>query len=305
MNLDQLLEQARVPEPADNGFSDGVMQRIRAPKVSLRSRAQYIARPAVIAAAAVLATGGALAAAMTGTTSHPNATSSTSQPAAATAAATVTSRAPRATAGAGTHAVTSSRAGVASAPATPGVVRTFHNGSYEWGFTTTHTSFVLDKHTGLKLIVDTRGNAVEAGKTHDVVVTVINTSKSPMGISSQNGCAVSAAAWHGAPGAVSASPSGGRDPAKASAWKCPDGTDARSGGGEQFLLGPGGVRRETISLKLSSGDWSVAASCRCDVVTAVNPGNGMTLHSFDSIVAGQAAGATPGLLTPPVGVRAG
>jgi hypothetical protein len=186
--------------------------------------------------------------------------------------------------------------------AAPRIVRTYHNANFVWGYTTSHTSFVLDKRTGLKVVTDTRSVSLAAGRSHEVIVSVINTSSTPMGISSQNGCAVSAAAWHGAAPDVSMSPAGGRDLAKAGAWTCADGTDARSGGsGEQFLLAPGGVRSETVSLRLSRGNWSIAAVCRCDVVTAVDTGSGMTLHRLDGIVT--ASGGASGLVSPPVGVE--
>ena len=300
--LEQLLEHARPPEPADDGFTEIVMQSIRARKPSRPSRGRFVTRPAVLAAAAVLATGGALAAAVRTTTNLTNQAKSTARPATAKPASGIGALDPAATSKAtpGRTTVASPAAAASRTPAA-NVARSFHNSKYQWGYTNSHTSFVLDKRTGLKIVIDTRGVSVAAGHAHDVVVTVINTSTSPMGISSQNGCAVSAAAWHGAPGDASASPAACRDPAKASVWKCPDGTDAHSGAGEEFLLGPGGVRRDTISLKLPGGDWSVAAACRCDVVTAIDPGGDMTLHGVDGVF--NASGGMSGLVTPPVGVK--
>jgi hypothetical protein len=181
-------------------------------------------------------------------------------------------------------------------------VRTFHNASFEWGFTSPHTSYVLDKRTGLRFVIDTRATSVKAGRVHDVTVSLTNTTDKPVGISSQNGCAISVAAWRGSAGDATAPPGVGRNPAKAQVWTCADGTDPRSGTGEEFLLGAGGVRTETVKVTLPGGSWATAAVCRCDVVTAVDPGAGMTL-GVDGVVT-QAPTGGSSLLTPPVGVKA-
>jgi len=305
-SLDQLLEQARVPEPDDDGFTDVVMQRIRTPRTVRRFRSRFVTRPVVIAAAAVLATGGALAAAVTGTTRITNSAQSTAKPAQTKAAPHAAASGPASSEKAGHTASTEPTVQASPATAAPKVVRTYHNAAYEWGYTSTHASYVLDKETGLRFAVDTRAMTVKAGRAHDVTVTLTNTTDKPVGISSQSGCAISVAAWRGSAGSGSVMPGTANDPSKAQVWTCADGTDARAGGNEEFLLGPGGVKTQTVRVTLPSGDWAASAVCRCDVVTSVNPGGGMTLHGLDSIVTGQApTGGGSNLVTPLVAVKSG
>ncbi len=304
-SLDQLLEHARAPEPDDDGFTENVMQRIRMPRTvrpfRSRFRGRFVARPAVLAAAAVLATGGALAAAVTTTTRVMNnaAPTTTQAQLKSTPSAVATTQVSGKTTG---PAPSARSVPTAHATATPKAVRSFRNATLEWGYTSVHTSYVLDKATGLRFVIDTRSVSVKARRAHDVTVTLINTSSKPVGISSQNGCAISVAAWRGSAGDGSVAPGTVRNPAKAQMWTCADGTNARAGSGEEFLLGPGGVRAETVRVTLGSGDWATAAVCRCDVVTAVNPGNGMTLHGLDGVVAQSPTGGST-LVTTLVGVK--
>ena len=198
-SLDQLLEQARLPEPDDDGFTEIVIQSIRTRRAPLRFRRRFVTRPAVLAAAAVLATGGALAAAVT-STRVTNGSHSTAQPAQSKPSPHTLASAP-ASPGTATTPATGARVAPASqATATPKVVRTFHNSSYEWGYTSAHASYVLDKRTGLRFAIDTRAVSVKAGRAHDVTVTLTNTTDKPVGISSQGGCAISVAAWRGSAG---------------------------------------------------------------------------------------------------------
>ena len=305
-SLDQLLEQARLPEPDDGGFTEIVIQSIRTRRAPRRLRRRFVTRPAVFAAAAVLATGGALAAAMTTTTRVTNSSQSTAQPARGKPSQHTVASAAVSPGTAATPASGSRVAPTSAATATPKVVRTFHNASYEWGYTSAHASYVLDKRTGLRFAIDTRAVSVKAGRSHDVTVTLTNTTDKPVGISSQSGCAISLAAWRGSAGNASVVPGTGHDPSKAQVWTCADGSDARASGNEQFLLAPGGVKTQTIKVTLASGDWATAAVCRCDVVTSVDPGSGMTLHGLDTIVTGQAP-TTGGssLVTPLVAVKSG
>jgi hypothetical protein len=303
--LDELLDLARGREPEDDGFTEIVMQAIRRPSRHASATHRFFTRPAVLAAAAVLATGGALAAAVR----TARAPTTQASPSAAPAGA-LRQVAPRgqAIAPASTAARRSpdAQTSVAAPRSTPAWRPTaFRNTTYEWGSTSPHTAYVLDRRTGLRVDVDTRETALRAGGAHDVVVSVKNTTDSPVGVSSQGGCAVSAAVWTGGPGTSSAAPGTSRDPAKARYWTCDDGTAGRAGGAEEFVLAPHAARTSTIRFTLGAGTWSVAAVCRCDVVTAVSPGGGMTFGGLPaSLVNGQASSGTSALMTPLLGVKA-
>src|SRR5688500_14713702 len=70
-SLEMAFERARDPEPQDDGFTEIVMQGIRAGHTPRAGRRRFVTRPAILATAAVLVTGGALAAAVRTTTLNP------------------------------------------------------------------------------------------------------------------------------------------------------------------------------------------------------------------------------------------
>ena len=300
VSLDLLLEQARPLQPADDGFTEIVMQTLRARRKALSGRRRFITRPAVLATAAVLATGGALAAAVRTNTFAPGgglatATTSVSTPAAAPRAAA------REHGSDGVVTTPSAARSPSSAQRSP---ERFQNAFYEWGYTSPHSSYLRDKRTGLRVAVDTGAAAWPAARSRTVIVTVTNTTSTPVAISSQSGCAISAAAWAG-PVPSGSSPFT-RDPASAKSWRCASGADARGTGTDEFILGAHASRTQQVRLTLPRGEWTLAGVCRCDVVTNVAPDTGMTLDGLQHIVVNGGGGPTPGrLVTPPLAVRAG
>jgi hypothetical protein len=250
----------------------------------------------------LLATGGALAAAARTTifTEKHNATAASASPA-PTASAFVSLPPSSESSSARPHAVHTT-----AAPRTAATVaRRFQNALYEWGYTSPHTAYVLDRRTGLRLVTDTHASSSASRRPHDVTLTVTNTTGRPVAVSSQSGCAMSAAAWAGRAPDGSAAPAPGRNPATAKSWVCGGGGDARSGTGEGFVLAAGASRTMAVPMTLARGDWTIAGICRCDVVALATPGDGMMLHALTvPVMTTQGApGPTAQLVTPPIGVK--
>jgi hypothetical protein len=165
---------------------------------------------------------------------------------------------------------------------------------------------VVDKKSGLRMVTDTRTNIFAVRKVREVTVTVTNITKDPIAVSSQSGCAVSAAAW-AAPVPDGSGPAVvTRDPSTAKHWECAGGGSAQSLGSEEFILGPGASRKQTVRMTVGKGSWAVAGVCRCNVVSTSAPaGDGMTLGALQQLgITTQAPAGTSRLTTPPIAVRA-
>jgi hypothetical protein len=265
--LDLLLADVRPSEPEDDGFSDRVMLAVRSDLDGRRSwgrKRRFFTRPAVLASAAVLIAGGALAA--VSTTTAPEKDAASREPS-ATASIIVGTAAPSVTAGA-PAADGTVHTDTVEAPGEP--ARTvYKSGSYEWGYTSPHTAYVLDHATGLRLQTETYGNEFSVGKAQRVTLTLTNTSSRPLGIYAPNGCALSASAFgddgrSADPSKVPTSPTDART-------ECSD--KSSTGTAERFVLGAGGSRTADAEITLpSGGNWGVIGACECNLVNPDDDG---------------------------------
>ena len=302
--LDLVLETARDLEPADDGFTEIVMQGIRAGHKSRSPKRRFVTRPAILATAAVLATGGALAAAVRTTTQNP--ARSASAPAVSARPTERAGSAGSSTTPAGSGAPAVRPHGSAAAQPTeaaPPAVRHFKNAVFEWGYTSAHTSYVLDKRSGLRFVTETKTTTAVARRVREVSLTVTNTTKDTVAVSSQSGCAVSAAAWAGRVPDASSAAVTTRDPSTAKYWECA-GAGSRSVGPDEFVLAPGASRTQVARLTLAPGRWAVAGICRCTVVSAAQTRDGMTLNGVRDLAVVMQAPADRRVATPPVVVVA-
>lgn len=245
--LDMLLAAARDPDPADDGFTDAVMLRVRMTRRGGWLRT--LTRPAVLAAAAVLIAGGALAAVRTaperGTASTPPV-----QPARAGLLPAQTPAQPLAT------PVRSAGAETTPAPTPP----SFRRGSAEYGYTSPHTAYVVDR--GLRLETETYLNDMTAGRPQRVTLTLENLTDQPVALYAPRGCALTVAAFSRS--------QDGRDSSQAKAWTCAgSGDDPRARQTDKedpqtIMIPPHGRHVEEAALVLPEpGEWYVVGQCIC------------------------------------------
>lgn len=314
--LDQLLEDARPLEPTDDGFTLRVMDRVRMDPVPIRRRGRrFFTRPIVLAAAAVLVTGGALAAVSTVTDPGP---APSAAPAPEEAELRVNGRpSPRE----GTTSADEPR--VASSAAAGDLAsegRVWRDGAYEWGYTSDHTAYVVDHANGLRLETETYSNTATAGAPQKVTVTLTNVGDGAIGIYSPDGCALAVAAFRpseDASGGTAFDPTEPQD-ASGEAWRCA-GTDTRTGEqAQKWVLPAGSSRTRDAEIILGgAGDWTVFGTCRCKVVSPNDDGDTdplghLTQFTFqlptDLRPRGDASSpdgpAGHALVTPPIRVRA-
>lgn len=304
--LDLLLADVRPPEPEDDGFTDRVMfavsNDLEGGRVWRRNR-RFFTRPAVLASAAVLVAGGALAAVRTTTAPEKDIASP-----APSASAKVT---------VGTAAPSASAAGVPSPGAavttgtTPGgakASKVYRSGNYEWGYTSSHTAYVLDKASGLRLETETHTNDFAVGKPQRVTLTLVNTSSQPLGIYAPNGCALSASAY-GDDGST-ADPS--ELPTSTSGGQTSCGGGGATGQAERFVLAAGGSRTVDAEIELpAGGNWAVIGSCQCNLVnpddSSDDPVNDLTKVVVGATVGTATTGTTESsdnrLFTPAIRVH--
>jgi hypothetical protein len=300
--LDVLLERARPREPSDDGFTEIVMQSVRTHRPR-RFRGRFVTRPAVLAAAAVLATGGAIAAAVR--TTVPAAPTSTTSVMAPSSPGAGVRALP------GRHAPSSAGATGASprrSTAAPSARQTggpFRDAAYEWAYTSPHSAYVLDRSTGLRLTVDTRVVSIDSARALELTVTLANTSSHPIAITTQSGCALSAAGWRGTK-VDPRTPPESRNPATANEWMCTGGRDARTNGSDEVVLAPGGTQLEVVRLAVTRGAWAIAGVCRCGVVGVPSPARAMQPSILKQLpLAGIDASQRSEMLTPAIGVNVG
>lgn len=264
--LDMLLEEARPPEPLDDGFTELVMHSVRADADRRwRRRRRFFSRPAVLAAAAVLVTGGALAAVRSVTA--PEEDIQSPSPASEEREAATAPSVPEVTASTETSEAPSAPVAGARGART---FKKYRDGDYEWGYTSDHTAYVLDHSTGLRLETESYTNSFVAGEARKVTVKLANTGKQALGIYSADGCALSVAAFaaeqrESDPAAFD--PKAARDPSSASSWRCA-GTETQTGGrAQKWVLAPGSSRtRDTDIVLPDSGKWSLVGMCQCEIV---------------------------------------
>ncbi len=262
--LDALLRRGREPEPDDDGFTDRVMTAVRGDELAPRRRwRRFVTRPTVLAAAAVLVAGGALAAVRT---TAPDRDAASEQPAPArTAPATSTDDEMPAT----TVESTSPPAdGSSSEPEpTPPVRR---HGDVEWGYTSSHTAYVKDPH--LRMETETYTNQIPVSEPHRVTMTLTNIGDRPVGIYAPDGCALTVAGYRAENRTKDPSefddPSTARHPGEAKVWNCAGpGDDPRTREQREpsfFVLEPNESLTEDALLFLpEGGEWAILGHCQC------------------------------------------
>jgi len=288
--LDLLLDRTREPEPSDDLFVARVMAEVR-PEIRLvRGRRRFnFTRPVVLAGAAVLAFGGAVAAVVSTTQPKPDAPRVKASAPAHTS--TVTGDEPTRSAGSTTKTGTSTSA----APSAGRSV--FRHGELEWGYTSRHTAYVLDRSTGLKVITETHRDTFLVGKTHRVTMTLENTGSQPISLRAPKDCSLQVMAFDGATSrdASNFEPQDGPNAADARTWKCAGSTaDPDADGATENIVLVGGERRSANALISMTSDTSVFGLCRCSYVDASDPADPIVqdpLSQLNQVV-------TPGGLIP-------
>jgi uncharacterized iron-regulated membrane protein len=294
--LDLLLESVREEEPNDDAFVQRVMADVRADETRRAGR-RRMRRPMVIGiSAAIVVTGGAVAA-VVGTNPRTEEAQATKRPAIVISSQEPgeESARPRAT-----QARPADDAEPASTQAPTGA-----------GYATDHSSFIVDKETGLMLQTDAYTNEFTASKPQRVTLTLENTGSYPITMSASEGCALQVMAY----GAEGPAPDTAllTDPDGKFEWVCA-GSDADprlQAGNESWVLAPGERRTADAFLTLpQTGEWKVSGMCRCDFkqvkptpIQTTDPLTDLTNRALPSpLLPEQPDGSN--LVTPAIGVRA-
>jgi hypothetical protein len=248
--LDLLLESVREDEPTDEAFVQRVMADVRVDETRRTGR-RRLRHPMVIGiSAAIVVTGGAVAALVGTNPTTDEAAQATRRP-----AIVVTSQEPEQVAPRATQARPASEPAPESTTTPVGA-----------GYPTDHSSFIVDEETGLMLRTDTHTNAFTTSKPQRVTLTLENTGGYPIALSASQGCALQVMAY-GAEDATAPDTSLLTDPDGKFEWVCA-GSDAdpRSGDGDEtWVLAPGERRTADAVLVLpEAGAWKVSGMCRCD-----------------------------------------
>ena len=250
--LDVLLDLTREDQPTDDAFVARVMSDVRTHEQQ-RSGRRFLRRPMIVGvAAAILVTGGTVAAVVGTNPSEPApATPKMSAPAPvreSPRAAVKVTAAPKAPA-----------AAPKSAPPAKEIVEDAA------GYLTDHTAYILDAKTGLRLQTETYTNEFVAGKDHRVTLTMENTGTKPITFSAAKGCALQVMAFP--EGSNSASVyQAPEDYSGSFEWVCA-GSDAdprTQPFSEDFVLQPGDRKVADAYLNLRTvGEWKIGGMCRC------------------------------------------
>ena len=248
--LDLLLESTRTDEPRDDLFVQRVMSGVRSYEGRWTRRA--LRRPMVFGiAAAVLVTGGAVAA-VVGT--NPKAPRAEVRTAAPSVEAPVKEKSAPVTVSARPRA----QAPAPAAPVERKIVETE-------GFLTDHTAFIIDPESGLRLETETYTNDFVVGKAHRITLTLENTGSKPVSFSAAKDCALQVMAF---PDGTNSAPAyqAPEDYTGSFEWVCA-GSDAdprTQPFSESFVLRPGDRRIADAYVTLRRpGVWKLAGMCRC------------------------------------------
>jgi hypothetical protein len=263
MSLDDLLARAREPEPADDGFTTGVMARVRV----TRSWRRFVTRPVVLAAAAVLIAGGALAAVRT------------------VAPASRVAESPKTVASpppAGLPRQTPARP-IPTATAAPKPTPRPSPVRGDRGYTSDHTAYAVDR--GLRLEAETRVNKIPVNTPHKVTVTLENLTDQPIALYAPRGCALAVAAYYGGRTLSSSE--------RAPVWVCagsnasPSTMQKDRAEPQKFVLEPHGRRTENATIVLDRpGDWFIVSQCICYERAASKPEPSATVQPTTSPLEG-------------------
>lgn len=242
-----LLQVAREDEPADDLFVQRVMSEIR----SGRTR-RTVRRPMIFGiAAAVIATGGAVAAVVGSNPKTPEPEIRSTRPAVREAtkqppAPVIIEAKPRAD------------------RVAPPVAARPSVGETE-GFLTDHTAFILDAKTGLRLQTETYTNEFAIRKARRITLTLENTGTKPVRFSAAKDCALQVMAF---PDGSNSAPAYESPESYTGSfeWACA-GSDANprtQAFGEEFVLRPGERKIEDAYITIRrAGIWKVGGMCRC------------------------------------------
>jgi hypothetical protein len=251
-NLDLLLDLTRDEQPADDAFVARVMSDVRSHEQRPTGR-RMLRRPMIVGiTAAVLATGGAVAAVVGTNPSEP------APPAPKVSNPAVLREIPRATV-----AVTAAPKPTLAAPKTVAPVPKVVEDAA--GFLTDHTAFILDATTGLRLQTETYTNEFIAGKDHRVTLTMENAGTKAISFSAAKDCALQVMAFpEGSNSAtVYQAP---EDYSGSFEWVCAgsDGDPRTQPFSEDFVLQPGERKIADAYLNLrTAGEWKIGGMCRC------------------------------------------
>lgn len=249
--LDLLLEATRTDEPRDDLFVQRVMSDVRSYECRWTRRA--LRRPMALGvAAAVLATGGAVAAFVGTNPQAPRAEARTAapnvEPAERRGAPVTVSAEPHARA-------------QAPAPAAPVERRTEDTE----GFLTDHTAFIVDPKSGLRLETETYTNDFVVGKAQRITLTLENTGSRPVSMSAAKDCALQVMAFPDGQNSAPAYQSP-EDYTGSFEWVCAgsDSDPRTQPFTESFVLRPGDRRIADAYITLRRpGIWKLAGMCRC------------------------------------------
>jgi hypothetical protein len=298
--LDLLLDATREPEPFDDAFVASVMTQVNADETRRQAKLarRGIRRPMVMGVvAAIVVTGGAVAAVVGTNPLHRDEAVSTKRP-----AVTITAEesdepaaAPRASAKQAVPSVAS--------PAKTKVP----TGE---GYLGEHTSYIVDAATGLLLQTETYSTTFVIGQAQRITLTLENTGRHPIAFNATDGCPLQVMAYgdeNTTPESLITDPDGRFE------WECAgsddDPTIAKFG--DTFILQPGERKVADAYVTLpSKGTWSVAGMCRCEYrkveptpVPKSDPLTDLTRRALPSpLLPDQPDGKN--LVAPPIAVRA-
>jgi hypothetical protein len=300
--LDLLLETTREPEPQDDAFVMRVMAEVRASETKRAGR-RWMRRPMVFGiSAAIVVTGGAVAAVVGTNTGSTDRIAATSRPTAVQVSddPTRSSSDPLAAPAPGTGS------GDPASTLTPN--RT--------GYSSDHVAHTLDPATGVLLVTDTHTARFTRSVEHRVTVTVENTGKYPVAFQAEEGCGLQVVATAGTdvPGLPDGTVS---DDTPWFEWECAssDNDPRLVAPAEAWVLAPGERKTADATLVLDQvGGWNVSGICRC-TYRQVKPTPVPKTDPLDDITKGQlskGALSVPltteqpdgsNLITPPIGNR--
>ncbi len=250
-SLDLLIDFTREAHPADDGFVARVMSDVQSFEQQRWSR-RMLRRPMAIGfAAAVIVTGGTVAAVVGTNPSEPR------EPTPEATAKVEVTQAPSAP-----IEVTAAPAPATeprSVDAAPKVARDTS------GYLTDHTAFILDAKTGLRLQTETYTNEFIAGKDHRVTLTMENTGSKPITFSAAKDCALQVMAFPKGSNSATVYQSP-EDYSGRFEWVCA-GSDAdprTQPFTEDFVLQPGDRKTADAYLNLrTAGEWKIGGMCKC------------------------------------------
>lgn len=300
MELNAILDAVREPEPADERFVASVMTRVGSEThATVRPLRRRLRRPTVAGvAAAIIVTGGTVAALVSTERTRTDPTPAPERSALAITAEEP-SRAPALPPR--TDAATSGPSAAVAAPASKRP-----SGS---GYASEHSSYIVDAKTGLALQTETYTNTFEVGEPHRITLTLENTGRDPIAISGSEGCALQVMAY----GEDEPDSSLLDQPEARFEWACA-GSDADPRvrhTGDTYVLRPGERKVADAYIVLPvAGDWQVSGMCRCDYkrvkptpVPRSDPLTDITRRALPAPLLGDQPDGQ-GLVTPPIGIRA-